>query len=181
MFRFHAPSELRGLRPGTRFQQLYAAYAEHDLKWLKELMLFAALACFTIGVAFIFSSGPAWFFFALAFAIVATQSRTVAHWFDEAELQVHELTRRLQLRRAARRSAPPLVTAPPPSAAAVEPALDQSRPIVPVAVDVSPPHPIDRSHMRTVPYGVVCDVEGQPVRVVTVPIGTPSVDRSSAP
>jgi hypothetical protein len=181
MFRFTAPPEMRALQPGTRFQRLYAAYAEHDLKWLKELMLFAALACFTIGVAFVFASGPAWFFFALAFAIVATQSRTVAELCDRAELGLHALTRKLQLRRAARESRAPLVTAPPAheAAAAVDtPVRDEPRTVV--SVDVSPPHPIQRPHMHTVPYGVVCDVEAQPVRIINVPSGEPSENRPSA-
>ena len=155
-------------------------YADHDLKWLKEVMLFAALACFTIGVAFVFSAGPAWFFLGLAFLIVATQSQTVARWCDEAELQGRTLCGKLQLWREARRSAPPLVTAPPTGAVEITSAPEPPKPIITVDVDVSPPHRIERPHMRTVPYGVVCDVEAQPVRIVTTPAPV-EASRPSAP
>jgi hypothetical protein len=159
---------------------LHATYADHGLKWLKEVMMFAALACFTIGVAFVFSAGPAWFFFGLAFLIVATQSRSVARVFDRTELRVRRLGRKLRLLREARRSAPPIVTAPPVHTAEVLPAREPRKPIVTVDVDVSPPHRIERPHMRTVPYGVVCDVEAQPVRVVTTPAPA-ETSRPSAP
>jgi hypothetical protein len=153
-----------------RFQRLYAMYADHDSKWLKEVMLFAALACFTIGVAFIFAAGPAWFFLGLGFLIVATQSRAVARFCDQLELQARALGGQVQLWREARRSAPPLVT-PPAHDRRVEdePPAPPRKPVVTVAVEVTPPHRIERPHMRTVPYGVVCDVEAQPIRVVTTP------------
>lgn len=172
--------DLRALRPGTRFQRLHATYADHGLKWLKEAMMFAALACFTIGVAFVFSAGPAWFFLGLSFLIVATQSRAVARVCDRTELRVRRLHRKLQLLREARQSAPPLVTAPPAHAVEVLPTPAPHKPLVTVDVDVSPPHRIERPHMRTVPYGVVCDVEAQQVRVVTTPAPA-ETSRPSAP
>jgi len=174
----HKNPSFGALRPGTRFQRLHAMYADHDLKWLKEVMMFAALACFTIGIAFVFAAGPAWFFLGLAFLIIATQSRTVARFCDDAELQVHELGRRLHLWRESRRSAPPLVTQPPEHELKVEPQPEPHKPVT-VTVDVSPPHPIQRPVMRTVPYGVICDVEAQPIRVVTTP--APAATRPSAP
>jgi hypothetical protein len=173
MLRTHPQDrEPRVSRAGTRFQRLHALYADHELKWLKEVMLFAALACFTIGIAFVFAAGPAWFFLGLAFLIVATQSRAVARFCDEAELHAHQLARRFQLWRESRRSAPPLVTEPPPHELhqrKVEREVEPHNPVVAVPVAVSPPHPIQRPVMRTEPYGVVCDVEARPVRVVTTP------------
>lgn len=181
MHRYHVPErDVRTLPPGTRFERLHATYADHGLKWLKELMMFAALACFTIGVAFVFSAGPSWFFLGLSFLIVATQSRAVARVCDRAELHVRRLRRKLQLLREARQAAPPIVTAPPAQAVEVTPARQPHKPIVTVSVDVSAPHRIERPHMRTVPYGVVCDVEAQPVRVVTTPAPA-ETNRPSAP
>lgn len=181
MRRYPVPeTELPASRAGMRFQRLHAMYADHDLKWLKEVMMFAALACFTIGVAFVFSPGPAWFFLGLAFLIVATQSRTVARWCDHAELGAQRLGGKLQLLREARRSVPPLVTAPPAHETKVARDPQPAKPIVTVEVDVSAPHPMERRHMHTVPYGVVCDVEAHPVRVVTTPAPA-EASRSSAP
>lgn len=100
--------------PGERFQNLYESYVAHDSTWLRGALLYAALGCFTIGMAFMFSSGPGVFFLVLSALIVATQSSFFARHCDSTELLVRGLARRLYHRSQERaRSMPPLITAPP--------------------------------------------------------------------
>lgn len=110
-------AEIWRLPPGERFQHLYASYVEHDSAWLRGSLLYAALACFTLGCAFIVGSGPAFFFWFLAAALVATQSSAVARQCDSIELGLRSLSRkfsRLQRDRLPRpQTIRPLITAPP--------------------------------------------------------------------
>jgi hypothetical protein len=101
--------------PGRRFQSLFAAYAEHDISWLREVLLFVALGCFTLGILFIVTPGPSWLFLLLSAVLVLTQSRTAARCFDEVELRVRALCRgQLRIRRPRTALEPkPIVTAPP--------------------------------------------------------------------
>jgi hypothetical protein len=101
--------------PGRRFQSLFAAYAEHDISWLREVLLFVALGCFTLGILFIVMPGPYWLFLPLSALLVLTQSRTAARCFDEVELRVRDLCRgQLRIRRPRTALEPkPIVTAPP--------------------------------------------------------------------
>lgn len=75
---------------GERFQRVYWEYAEHDQEWVKQSLLFVALGCFTIGLVFMFDSGPAFVMFALSVALVGTQSDWLARHCDRAHLFVHE-------------------------------------------------------------------------------------------
>jgi hypothetical protein len=107
-------AEIRRLPPGERFQHLYASYVEHDSAWLRGSLLYAALACFTLGCAFMIASGPAYFFWFLAGALVATQSGAVARQFDSIELGLRNVGRRFHRQRFPRpRTIRPLITAPP--------------------------------------------------------------------
>lgn len=106
--------EVCDLPPGERFQSLYESYVAHDSAWLRGALLYAALGCFTIGMAFMFSGGPAFFFLFLSAAIVATQSSAVARQCDAIELLIRGLARKLHHRSQEQaRSMPPLITAPP--------------------------------------------------------------------
>ena len=107
-------SEIWHLPPGERFQNLYESYVAHDSTWLRGALLYAALGCFTIGMAFMFSSGPALFFLFLSALIVATQSSAVARQCDSIEVFIRAIGRKLRHRSEVRGQAiTPLITAPP--------------------------------------------------------------------
>lgn len=94
--------ELKLAPPGERFQRLYITYAQHDSELLRGVLLMAALGCFTIGVVFTLGlgSGPAFLFFALSVALVATQSSWLARHADEIELTYRDLSERMRTRNA---------------------------------------------------------------------------------
>jgi len=91
--------ELRTWPPGHRFQHLYTAYADHDFEIVRSALLYLALGCFTIGLAFMFVPGPAWVPFALCAAIVSTQYPWIARHLDRAELGLRHSFRWMRVRR----------------------------------------------------------------------------------
>lgn len=89
--------ELKVAPPGERFQRLYMTHAHHDSGLVKELLLMAALGCFTIGLVFMFATGgPAMLFLVLALALVATQSGWLARNADSVELLVRGMGEKLR-------------------------------------------------------------------------------------
>lgn len=86
--------------PGHRFQNRYASAQRqraHVPAWRRILQLGIALVLVSIGVVLVFIPGPAVLFFALAGAMLASESRAVARGLDWAELRIrtgwHRLAR----------------------------------------------------------------------------------------
>jgi len=88
--------EFRHWPPGERFCRLYEEYAEHDSELIRTTLMFVALACFTIGVSFLFVQGPAFVLFLLTGVILATQSSWLAQKLDSAELSLRHVGRELR-------------------------------------------------------------------------------------
>ena len=77
--------------PGHRFQNRYASAQRHRAHipaWRRILQLVIALGLVSIGVVLVFIPGPAVLFFALAGAMLASESRLVARGLDWAELRL---------------------------------------------------------------------------------------------
>jgi hypothetical protein len=71
---------------GERFERFYCEQQKTS-RWVKFAYLLAALVSFVVGVILAFIPGPAVVFFALTAALLATQSRKVAHALDRAEVK----------------------------------------------------------------------------------------------
>ena len=77
--------------PGHRFQNRYAsARRQRDRvpTWQRILQLGLAMVLVAAGVVFVFIPGPAILFFALAGAMLASESRAVARGLDWTELRI---------------------------------------------------------------------------------------------
>jgi hypothetical protein len=82
--------------PGRRFRQRYAE-AQRRLGvplWHRVLRMVVAGLLVVVGVVFVFMPGPAIIFFALAGALVATESHAVARALDGGEVRVRGWSRR---------------------------------------------------------------------------------------
>jgi hypothetical protein len=77
--------EFKAAPSGHRFVQCYERHQAREAPWLKPLMFFAAVFSLVIGVVLAFIPGPAILFFAIAGALLAAESRTVASAFDKFE------------------------------------------------------------------------------------------------
>jgi hypothetical protein len=95
--------DLRASKAGKRFQHFHAAHASKRTGWARALTISAAVICVAIGVVLAFIPGPAVVFFALAVALLSTQSHWLARKSDRAELYLHALWRKHQRRRRQRR------------------------------------------------------------------------------
>lgn len=82
--------------------------------WARALTLCAVVMCLVVGIILAFIPGPAILFFALAAALLATQSRWMACKLDRAEIYVHALWRKQQRRRRRQRQDAPEAPAPAP-------------------------------------------------------------------
>jgi hypothetical protein len=89
-------TELKHWPAGQRFTKFYEK--QHQQRSAASRLLFplAAIASLAIGVVLVFIPGPAIVFFALAVALIATQSRWVAKRADAAELALRKLWKRLR-------------------------------------------------------------------------------------
>ena len=88
---------LQRSQPGHRFQNRYAsAQRQRDQvpTWRRILQLGISLVLAAAGVVFVFIPGPAILFFALAGAMLASESRTVARALDWTELRLRSGWRR---------------------------------------------------------------------------------------
>jgi hypothetical protein len=83
-------AKLRGAQPGERFKEFYQRMRNDSPSWMRPLYFGAAFVSFAIGVVLAFIPGPAVLFFALAAALVATQSRWLAKQLDRAEVKIRE-------------------------------------------------------------------------------------------
>jgi hypothetical protein len=85
--RWHA--KLRG-RPGHRFQDRYARAKQRrggaGIRRIVNVVLAAVV--FAVGIVFVFIPGPAVLFFAIAGALLAAESLTIARAMDALELQL---------------------------------------------------------------------------------------------
>jgi hypothetical protein len=87
----HIKSEVAKLReaaPGRRFTEFHERMRKQSPSWMRPLYLGAAVVCFAIGVVLAFIPGPAILFFALAVALVATQSSWLAKALDRDEVKI---------------------------------------------------------------------------------------------
>jgi len=83
-------ARLREAQPGERFKEFHHRMRVDCPNWMRPVYLGAALVSFAIGVVLAFIPGPAILFFALAAALVATQSSWLAGQLDRAEVKVRE-------------------------------------------------------------------------------------------
>jgi hypothetical protein len=93
---------LRKLPPGERFQTLHREQKDRPPA-VKAAFLGFAVLCLAAGVVLMFIPGPAVLFFALAGALLATQSRHVARWLDWGELRARKAVAALRRWRRRRR------------------------------------------------------------------------------
>jgi hypothetical protein len=100
--------ELKRGRPGRRFRDRYAQArrAEPPCGLVQRLTTLAtALLLVVVGLFFAVFPGPAFPFFILAGALLATQSKTVARWMDALEVRARRLLTWLKRRWRRRRHA----------------------------------------------------------------------------
>jgi hypothetical protein len=80
--------EFAAERPGQRFRVAHARHAMVIKDNLAMRLLLPGLAALSllVGVILLFIPGPGIAFIALAFALMAMESKTLATWLDRAEL-----------------------------------------------------------------------------------------------
>lgn len=92
---------LRHSRPGQRFQRVYANALRRRQTvplWHRLIRLGLAAIAFVLGLIFVVLPGPAFIFFILAGALMATESHGVAVALDWLELRLRALGRRAKRR-----------------------------------------------------------------------------------
>jgi hypothetical protein len=85
--------ELKHSRPGRRFQERFerARRLEPHCGLAKRIAtIVLAMLAVALGLFFAIFPGPALPFFFVGAALLATQSRTLARWFDVLEVRVRE-------------------------------------------------------------------------------------------
>lgn len=97
----HLKQELRRMkadRAGERFKHAHERARQHPITsgWGRVLCFALALVCVAIGVVLVFIPGPAFVFFILAGALIATQWWKMACWLDQAEVALRRLWTRLK-------------------------------------------------------------------------------------
>ena len=93
---------VRKLPPGERFQAFHRSQRNRSTV-VKAAFLGAAVLSFAAGVVLLFIPGPAVLFFALAGALLATQSRRLARWLDQGEVRARKAVAALRRWRRRRR------------------------------------------------------------------------------
>lgn len=83
-------TKLREAQPGERFVQFNRRMRSESPSWMRPLYIGLAAVSFVIGVVLAFIPGPAILFFALAAALLATQSIWLAERLDRAEVKGRE-------------------------------------------------------------------------------------------
>jgi hypothetical protein len=79
---------LKDSPPGERFQAFNQRQRGRARGPVKVLYLAAALVSFAVGVVLVFIPGPAFVFFILSAALLATQSQWVARGLDDLEVKI---------------------------------------------------------------------------------------------
>lgn len=93
-------AKIKASKPGERFREVYERQKLADqhrsavLRWLRPLLALLSLA---IGVVLAFIPGPAFVFFGISAALLATESLYVARALDRTELWLR--AQRAKLRR----------------------------------------------------------------------------------
>lgn len=77
--------QLKNAPAGHRFIACYERHQAREAPWLKPILYFAAIFSLVIGMILVFIPGPAILFFAIAGALLAAESRSVAAAFDNVE------------------------------------------------------------------------------------------------
>ena len=92
--------------PGERFEAFNERQQQHARGPIKALYFGGAIVSLAVGVVLVFIPGPAFVFFILAGALLATQSRWVARRLDRIEVwgretmtRAHAWWRRLRRKR----------------------------------------------------------------------------------
>ena len=123
----------KALPAGKRFQRFHEQQKDAPA-WVKPLLIVGALLCIAAGVVLTFIPGPAFVFFGLAGAMLATQSRHVARLLDRGELvaragmaRLRSTWARMRGRATPRPEDTSVQTLPPPRPVGIEPA-DVTRP-----------------------------------------------------
>ena len=86
--------DLRRGRPGRRFQARYERSKQEDARSspVKRILLIClAIVFLAIAIVLMVMPGPAFVFFILAGALIATESRVVARFMDWAEVRVRSV------------------------------------------------------------------------------------------
>jgi hypothetical protein len=83
-------AKFREAQPGERFAQFHRRMRSESPSWMRPLYIGLAVVSFVIGVVLAFIPGPAILFFALAAALLATQSIWLAERLDRAEVKGRE-------------------------------------------------------------------------------------------
>lgn len=87
---------LQRARPGRRFEERYEAAQrkENRASFLARVVRFTiATAALAVGVVLVFIPGPAVLFFAIAGALLASESRGVARFLDWSEVKIRAVLR----------------------------------------------------------------------------------------
>jgi hypothetical protein len=95
-------SEFRHWPAGQRFTRFYERQRSVSSRWAAPLIWLAALLAVGIGVVLVFIPGPAVVFFAVAVALLASQSRWLAQHLDVAEVRLRRLWETLRRKHARR-------------------------------------------------------------------------------
>jgi hypothetical protein len=96
--------ELKSYPPGKRFQTVYEKQKDAPA-WVKPVVIAGAIVAFGIGVLLSIMPGPAFVFYGLAGALLATESAWAARQLDRAELAARRLHTRWKRWRSRRKTA----------------------------------------------------------------------------
>lgn len=90
-------------RAGERFKHAHQRARRHPISsgWGRLLCFALALVSAAIGVVLVFIPGPAFVFFILTGALLATQWWKMACWLDQAEVAIRRSWARLKKKRSA--------------------------------------------------------------------------------
>jgi hypothetical protein len=86
-------TELKQYPEGHRFEEFYANHRQQRTRGRSLAFSLAAVLCFAIGVVLVFVPGPAFLFFGIALALIATQSLWVAQRLDALERALRHFRR----------------------------------------------------------------------------------------
>lgn len=96
--------ELKSYPPGKRFQTVHEQQKDAPA-WVKPVVIAGAVVAFGIGVLLSIMPGPAFVFYGLAGALLATESAWVARQLDRGEVGARKLIARWKRWRSRRKAA----------------------------------------------------------------------------
>ncbi|CAM2963578.1 hypothetical protein RAHE111665_08910 [Rariglobus hedericola] len=88
-------TKMKNDRPGKRFRNEHKRAKAHGITggWIRVVVIILAIVSAAIGVVLVFIPGPAFVFFILSGALVASQWWAAARVLDKNELVLHRLWR----------------------------------------------------------------------------------------